>query len=92
MQQVWLNLCNSLKLQLVSRMVVVLTANKFKHFSGPGCNTSAQTLQKRLFHYCCSLIAMETCFFAELLLSSGCSIVACFTVIAKQQVYMPQYK
>jgi hypothetical protein len=34
---------------------------------------------------------METCLFAEPLLSHGYCIIACFTVVAQQQVYMPQY-
>jgi hypothetical protein len=34
---------------------------------------------------------METCLFADPLLSNGCSIVAYLAIVAKQQVYMPQY-
>jgi hypothetical protein len=32
------------------------------------------------------------CLFAELLLSNGCCIAACFAVVAYKQVYMPQYE
>jgi hypothetical protein len=42
-------------------------------------------------HCCSATIAMETCLFAELLLSNSCCIVAYFAVIAQQRVYMPQY-
>jgi hypothetical protein len=66
--------------------------NWLQLLTGPGYNTLAQTMQKTsLALLLCSLVVMETCLFAELLLSNDCCIVACFVVTAQQWVYMPQY-
>jgi hypothetical protein len=60
--------------------------------TGPDYNTSTQTAYKMPLPLLPrSLVAMETCLFVELLLSSGRCIVACSTVVAQQQVYMSQY-
>jgi hypothetical protein len=52
-----------------------------------GYNISAQTLQKTsLPLLMCSLVDVKICLFAEALLSNGCFTVACFAVVAEQQV------
>jgi hypothetical protein len=48
----------------------------------PAVNISAWTTQKTPFHYCCAIVAMETCLFTKLLLSHSCCMAASFTVIA----------
>jgi hypothetical protein len=49
----------------------------------PAYDISARTCRKRFFHYCCPLLfSVETCMFAEPLLSRGCRIVICFTIVA----------
>jgi hypothetical protein len=42
---------------------------------------------------CCSaVVAVETCLFAELLLSDGCYVVAYLAVVAWQRVCIPKLK
>jgi hypothetical protein len=48
-------------------------------------------VEKALHLLMYSLVAAETCSFAELLPSNGCHIVAYFVVVAQQRVYMSQY-
>jgi hypothetical protein len=67
-------------------------SNWIQLLTGPSYNISTRTTYKTsLPLLLCSLIAMETCLFAEPLVSNGCCIVVCFMVVAKQWVYMPQY-
>jgi hypothetical protein len=58
----------------------------------PAYNITAWTTQKTLFLCCSSVVAVETCLFAKLLLSNSCCMFAYLMVIAQQRVYMPQYE
>jgi hypothetical protein len=54
-------------------------------------NISARIAQKIPFLCSSAVFALDTCLFAEPLLSSCCFIVVYFAVVAWQRVYMPQY-
>jgi hypothetical protein len=47
----------------------------------PAYNISARTTQKIPFHYCCAVVAVETCLFVKPLLNSGCCTAAYFAVV-----------
>jgi hypothetical protein len=48
----------------------------------PIYNISVRTAQKTPFHYCCAIVAVETCFFVKPLLSNDCCIPASCAVVA----------
>jgi hypothetical protein len=67
-----LNLSSSLTYLLTNSVTYRLTnSTQLTLINCPAFNISAQTTQKTPFHYCCAIVAMETCFFAKLLLSNG---------------------
>jgi hypothetical protein len=53
----------------------------------PGGNHTETTI----LHYCSSVVAMGPCLFVKLLLINGCCIFVYLTVVAQQQVCVPQY-
>jgi hypothetical protein len=48
----------------------------------PHYNISACTAQKTPFHYCCAIVAVETCLFAKPLHNNSCCIVASSAIVA----------